>query len=170
LGSPFPVIVYTDHQNLTYFQTAQKLTRRQARWQLFLSEYDLQFHHVPGTAPLLRTPDALSRRPDYIASDTDNLDVVLLPPNLFVSVVDIAIADSLQLPNPLDDPIISLAADALAGKVSPPPRSCLADWHYEDDILYFKNRAYVPPDARPSLLHLHHQEKPLGYIALYSTI
>jgi hypothetical protein len=27
LGSPFPVIVYTDHQNLTYFRTAQKLTR-----------------------------------------------------------------------------------------------------------------------------------------------
>jgi hypothetical protein len=137
---------------------------------LFLSEYDLQFHHVPGTAPLLRTPDALSRRPDYVAADTDNTDVVLLPPNLFVSAVDIAIADSLRLPNPLDDPIISLAADALAGKVSPPPRSCLADWRYEGDILYFKNRAYVPPNARPSLLYLHHDHPTAGHPGRFKTI
>lgn len=30
LGSPLPVIVFTDHQNLTFFRAAQNLTRRQA--------------------------------------------------------------------------------------------------------------------------------------------
>jgi hypothetical protein len=34
-------IVYSDHKNLTYFRTAQKLNDRQARWSLYLSGFDL---------------------------------------------------------------------------------------------------------------------------------
>jgi hypothetical protein len=30
-GNPHPVIIFTDHKNLLYFRTAQKLTHRQAR-------------------------------------------------------------------------------------------------------------------------------------------
>ena len=29
--------IWSDHQNLTYFRTAQNLTRRQARWALYLT-------------------------------------------------------------------------------------------------------------------------------------
>ena len=61
LGSPFPVLVRTDHKNLTYFRTIQDLNRRQARWQNFLSQFELQILHVPGKD--LTIPDALSRRP-----------------------------------------------------------------------------------------------------------
>ena len=46
IGSPHKVTVLSDHQNLTYFKTAQKLNRQQARWSLFLSEYNLQLVHV----------------------------------------------------------------------------------------------------------------------------
>ena len=48
-GSPFPTVILSDHKNLTYFQTAQKLNRRQARWNLFLSEFDLKLIHTPGS-------------------------------------------------------------------------------------------------------------------------
>ena len=48
-GNPYPVRVLSDHKNLEYFRTAQKLNRRQARWSLFLSQFDLQLQHVPGT-------------------------------------------------------------------------------------------------------------------------
>jgi hypothetical protein len=57
-GNPHPVIVFTDHKNLLYLCTAQKLTHRQARWQLTLSMFDIELHHIPGTK--LATPDALS--------------------------------------------------------------------------------------------------------------
>ena len=30
-------IIHSDHKNLTYFRTAQKLNQRQARWSLYLS-------------------------------------------------------------------------------------------------------------------------------------
>jgi RNase H-like domain found in reverse transcriptase/Reverse transcriptase (RNA-dependent DNA polymerase) len=40
-GSGHTTIVYSDHKNLTYFWTAQKLNDRQARWLLYLSGFDL---------------------------------------------------------------------------------------------------------------------------------
>ena len=59
MGSPHPVTVRSDHKNLTYFRTAQKLNRRQARWSLFLSEFDLHLVHVPGSQII--QSDSLSR-------------------------------------------------------------------------------------------------------------
>ena len=57
---------YNDHslrpQNLTYFRTAQKLNRRQARWSLYLLEFAVKLIHMPGTK--LIESDALLRRPD----------------------------------------------------------------------------------------------------------
>src|SRR5437588_2265374 len=169
LGMEFPIIVYTNHQNLTYFRTAQRLTGRQSRWQLILSEYRLQFHHLPGVSPMLRLPDALSRRSDYSPSEERDEKIILLPDTLFASAVDLAIADALRLPDPLSDPIIRLAADALAGHISPPARSTLADWRMEDDILYYRNRAYVPPSARHQLVSLHHETSTSGHPGRFIT-
>jgi RNase H-like domain found in reverse transcriptase/Reverse transcriptase (RNA-dependent DNA polymerase) len=48
-GSGHTTIVYSDHKNLTYFQTAQKLNDQQARWSLYLSGFDLKLIHLPRT-------------------------------------------------------------------------------------------------------------------------
>uniref|UniRef100_A0A0W0FUE4 Reverse transcriptase/retrotransposon-derived protein RNase H-like domain-containing protein n=1 Tax=Moniliophthora roreri TaxID=221103 RepID=A0A0W0FUE4_MONRR len=64
--------------NLTYFRTAQKLNRRQARWSLFLSEFDLALVYVPGKS--LTQADALSRQSNECEDeDMDNENVILLP-------------------------------------------------------------------------------------------
>ena len=76
-GSQFPTVVLSDHKNLTYFRTAQKLNRRQARWSVFLSDFDLKLIHVPGSKMI--QSDSLSRRPDYVLEDNDNEDMILLP-------------------------------------------------------------------------------------------
>ncbi|KAH9275223.1 hypothetical protein BASA83_002454 [Batrachochytrium salamandrivorans] len=47
-GGLHPVTVLCDHKNLEYFMTTKKLTRRQARWSLELSEYDFSLTHRPG--------------------------------------------------------------------------------------------------------------------------
>jgi hypothetical protein len=66
--------IFTDHKNLTYFRKAQKLNRRQARWSLLLSEYNIKLVHLPGSKMILS--DALSRRPDMIPDkDHDNEDM-----------------------------------------------------------------------------------------------
>ena len=64
MGSPHKVIVCTDHKNLTYFRSPKHLDPRQARWQLFLSQFDLGLVHVPGSR--MKLADALSRRADHI--------------------------------------------------------------------------------------------------------
>ena len=73
-----PVVIFSDHKNLTYYKNPQKLNRRQARWSLLLFQYDLELVHTPGTRMV--QSDALSRRPDHIPEqDTDNEDVTMLP-------------------------------------------------------------------------------------------
>jgi RNase H-like domain found in reverse transcriptase len=39
-GSLHTIEILTDHQNLQYFRSAQKLNRRQARWSIFLSQFN----------------------------------------------------------------------------------------------------------------------------------
>jgi len=66
MGSFFPITVRSDHKNLTYFQTAQKLNRRQARWSLYLSEFDLNLIHIPGTQMV--QSGTLSQRSDLAST------------------------------------------------------------------------------------------------------
>ena len=61
-GSRTPVDVVTDHKNLEYFSTMKLLTRRQARWSEFLSQFNMVIRFCPGK--LGAKPDALTRRWD----------------------------------------------------------------------------------------------------------
>jgi len=61
-GAAVKFEIWTDHKNLEYFMKAQKLNRRQARWALYLSRFDLTLKHVPGSK--MGKADSLSRRLD----------------------------------------------------------------------------------------------------------
>jgi hypothetical protein len=80
-GTSHKIEILTDHRNLEYFRSAQKLNRRQARWSLFLSRFNFTLEHRPGCS--MGKPDALSRRSDHGTSDKDNMDVTLLSLELF---------------------------------------------------------------------------------------
>jgi RNase H-like domain found in reverse transcriptase/Reverse transcriptase (RNA-dependent DNA polymerase) len=86
-GSGHTTIVYSDHKNLTYFWTAQKLNDQQARWPLYLSGFDLKLIHLPGTRMV--QSNALSRWPDYgTDKQMQEEDKVVLPDNLFINLLD----------------------------------------------------------------------------------
>ena len=57
------ITVWTDHKNLKYFNSTKSLTRTQAGWAKFLSEFDLIVNYRPGENN--GKPDALSRRENY---------------------------------------------------------------------------------------------------------
>jgi hypothetical protein len=59
LGARF--IVYTDHRTLENFARQPLLSRRQARWQEFLGQYDFEIRYVKGEDNTVA--DALSRLP-----------------------------------------------------------------------------------------------------------
>ena len=55
--------VWTDHKNLEYFMSNQKLNRRQVRWALYLSRFDFVLKHISGSK--MGKADELSKRPDW---------------------------------------------------------------------------------------------------------
>ena len=57
------ITVWTDHKNLEYFNSTKSLTRRQARWAEFLSEFDFIVNYIPGEKN--GKPDMLLRYEDH---------------------------------------------------------------------------------------------------------
>ncbi|KAI0994784.1 hypothetical protein K3495_g13398 [Podosphaera aphanis] len=62
--------ILTDHKNLQYFMTRQKLSERQARWAEYLSRFNFKLVYRSGKEATI--PDALSRR-DQDRSDASKI-------------------------------------------------------------------------------------------------
>ena len=62
--------VISDHKNLEYWTKARDLTRRQARWSLWLSRFNFQITHHPGKS--MGKSDALTRSASVKVSDADD--------------------------------------------------------------------------------------------------
>ena len=69
-GAPEPFEIITDHSNLEFWRTAQDLSRRQARWALWLSRFDFRMVHKSGKSNT--QADALSRMPNHQVSDGED--------------------------------------------------------------------------------------------------
>lgn len=61
-GGLHPVVVYSDHNPLTFLQSLQNANQRLMRWALFLQPYRLSIRHIRGADNVLA--DALSRARD----------------------------------------------------------------------------------------------------------
>ncbi len=92
IGSPYPIVVITDHRNLEYFNERRELSSRQARWAQFLADYRLEIRFRPGSEG--GKPDSLSRRADYKTTSDKTFKVwneaskaVLLPKEIFSETV-----------------------------------------------------------------------------------
>ncbi|KAJ0059379.1 hypothetical protein NL108_016159 [Boleophthalmus pectinirostris] len=59
-GCKVPFLVWTDHKNLEYLQSAKRLNSRQARWALFLTRFNFTLSYRPGSRNA--KPDSLSRQ------------------------------------------------------------------------------------------------------------
>jgi hypothetical protein len=68
LGSHFTI--YTDHQTLQNFELQKELSKRQARWMEYMSQYDCSIQYINGADNCVA--DALSHLPD-IVDDTSTL-------------------------------------------------------------------------------------------------
>ena len=78
-GAKLKLEIWTDYKNLWYFMTSQKLNHRQARWTLYLSQFNFMLKHIPGKS--MGKVDGLSRRPDWQKGvERDNKDQKLIKP------------------------------------------------------------------------------------------
>lgn len=91
-GASHPVLVWTDHRNLSYLKSAKRLNPRQKRWSLFFSRFNLAISFRPGSKNT--KPDALSRL--YSPDDSDRHPVSILPPSCSVASVTWEIEDLIK--------------------------------------------------------------------------
>lgn len=75
-GAEQPVLVWTDHKNVSYLQSAKRLNPRQSRWSLFFSRFNLSISCRPGTRNT--KPDALSHL--HSPDDSEKTPATILPP------------------------------------------------------------------------------------------
>ena len=141
--SPFPVQVFTDHKNLTYFHQAQHLNHRQAHWLVDLADFNLKFTHVPGTS--LTSPDALSRRPDLCPDTTnDNSEATLLFDAMFIQIIDCTLATHIAIAS-TNNPLVVQTLQALDSEIPSHLCSHLADFQVQDKLLTYQEQVYIPP-------------------------
>jgi len=161
------VTVYTDHENLKYFRTAQDLNRRQFRWSMYLSNFPLKLEHRPGTMMIIS--DALSRRADSEEQKHRNHNITLLGEELFLNLLEKEFASSIKTLDHKRDPgITERMTNLLDGQDIP-------DWtiHQSNgtNILFYKGRRYVPNDLglKQTILKEYHDHATAGHPGAQTT-
>jgi len=79
-GTTIPVLVFTDHANLHYYQEPRKIGPCVARYLLEREQYNIILEYKPNTT---NQADTLSRRPDYEGPNPINDDVTVWPDHYF---------------------------------------------------------------------------------------
>ena len=82
-GSEIPFIVWTDHKNLAYIQSAKRLNSRQAGWALFFGRFNFTITYRPGSKNV--KPDALSRQ--FSSEESPSVSDTILPAALVVATL-----------------------------------------------------------------------------------
>uniref|UniRef100_A0A8C6NKF8 Gypsy retrotransposon integrase-like protein 1 n=1 Tax=Nothobranchius furzeri TaxID=105023 RepID=A0A8C6NKF8_NOTFU len=94
-GAITPFLVWTDHKNLEYLQTAKRLNPRQARWALFFSRFNFHLSYRPGTKNT--KPDALSRIMEHqVPEPNASTDSTVLPKGVLLGVSRLALENKLK--------------------------------------------------------------------------
>jgi hypothetical protein len=111
--------------------------------------------------------DALSCH-DSVDTADDNLELTLLPDDLFTRAIDVALADKITL-STASDPLVLSALQALDEGTSLFPHACQEDWLYHDGKLYFKGCLYVPEGARRDIVSSLHESAAGGHSGIFCT-
>jgi hypothetical protein len=179
-GARHPVEIWTDHKNLEYFQVAQKLNRRQARWSLYLSRFDFTLYHKPGQS--MGKPDALSRQADHRSRRGDNNNLTLLAPELFRIHALAGIRLEGDECNILQEVQRSLKVNVQEESVAKAARELRKDkgrgtiksteWSKSDGLLMFCGKIYVPKDRdlRRRIVEQHHNTRIAGHAGCFKTL
>jgi hypothetical protein len=143
-GASHLVTVYTDYKNLEYFMTTCVLSRRQARWNISLSQFDFVITYQPGKQQ--RLFDALSRR-SYLAPKEGETayeqqqttllkaEKLRLHAATMSTPVDSSFLDQIRAASTLDLLVLDIKHRSDNNRKK---------FKLVDDLLYFEERLYIP--------------------------
>ena len=170
-GTDTPFTVFSDHRNLLYQKKPEKMTQRLVRWALFLSEFNFKIVYRSGSNN--GKPDALSRRPDYASNNDDpssDIPFTVLRPENFCAVATLVSSLNDQiLQEYKNDEFYYDTYNQLNSEYQEIP-SKLNDFSISNSFLLFKNKIYVPPNCRSSILNICHDSPSAGHFGIKKTI
>jgi len=160
--------IWTDHKNLEYFMKVQKLNRRQARWALYLSQFDFTLKHVLGTK--MGKADGLSRRSDWkVGIERDNENQVFIKDNwihrmqeVVVEGPEVDIVEKIKKARSKDEDVVRVAEEMKKAGVKELQGN---EWQIEGELVLKEEKVYVPKDEelRAEVIWLHHDVLAVGH-------
>jgi len=106
-------------------------------------DYDIQLQHKPGKTMI--PADALSRRHDHAVGIEEKEDIVGLPEELFIRLLDLDLQDAVVMGQKED----SMALEALEQLQDPAPQPMkwqLEEGPHDSKCLFYNGKMYVPDD------------------------
>ena len=160
--------IWSDHKNLEYFMSNQKLNRQQARWALYLSRFDFVLKHVPGSR--MGKVDGLNRRSDWeVGVERDNEEQTLVKKEWLkaraaqvteVVIEGVDILDRIRKSEARDNEVIKAVEEMKWAGVK-----VLRDkeWRESDGLILKEGKVYIPKDEklRAEVIRLYH-DTPVG--------
>jgi len=161
-GAKLEFEIWTDHKNLQYFMTSQKLNHRQARWALYLSRFNFGLKHIPGKS--MGKTDGLSRRPDWQKGvERDNKDQKLVKPKWIrgaeIMVEEGNLRNRIRKAQKGDEKVVKAVKELKKAGIK-----TLRDkeWEIENRIVMKEERIYVlEGELKSEVIQLHHNT-PVG--------
>ncbi|SLM33518.1 Ribonuclease H-like domain [Lasallia pustulata] len=143
-GSKTEVKVYSDHKNLKSFTTTKVLNRRQVRWSEELTAYHFWIYYRKGS--LNGQADALSRRANYVT------DIPKTAGQILELIRE------------------ALTKDKAMKDLCTPNQEPGSPFEYEDGILWFNGKCYVPKSARDWVIRTCHDDRVQGHQGIERTL
>ena len=139
----------TDHKNLLYFSSIRTLNRRQARWSIFLADYDFEIAFCPGYQH--SKADALSRWPELAPCTGDKAydpqSQCLLTPDQVQIFATYVLQDETLLADITTATTTDLFAQEIEACFEDPTHSSQRDdlekFSFRDGVLLRNNLVYV---------------------------
>ncbi len=152
--------VFTDNVSCKYFDTKDKLTNMQMRWQDYLSRFDFEIVYKPGRLNVVA--DALSRKEQY-NQICHKICGAFKVESEWPKIIQEAYKDDAQAQK-----WIKQLTSASAGKTKVHKPACIT---WIDGLLKYKqNRIYIPKALRTRLLVLFHESQWAGHGGQKSTL
>jgi len=150
--------IWTDHKNLQYFMSSQKLNRRQARWALYLSRFNFALKHVPGKS--MGKVDSLSRQPDWqVRIDKNNEDRVLVKKEWLRRAEEMLVEEDdlrerIRKAQEKDEQVVKAVEELKRSGIKSIKDE---EWSIEDGLVLKEEKIYVPEGAlRVEVIRQHH--------------
>jgi len=147
---------------------AQKLNRRQARWALYLSQFDFTLKHVAGSK--MGKANGLSRRADWkVGIDNDNDNQVFIKDDWIRSMYEVVVEgpevdllEKIKKARSRNEDVIRVVKEIKKAEVKELRGN---EWKVEGDIVLKEGKVYVPKneELRAEVIRLHHDVPTAGH-------